>query len=97
METTRVASILPYHEIGIASTRVVLFHYPIDDWNGRWKGHLHLHCHTHSKQFRNPNMPSVTNPNRFPPDIQCNRFNVGVDACDFTPISIDEILDEASR
>ncbi|WP_454287211.1 metallophosphoesterase [Rhizobium arsenicireducens] len=98
---TRVASILPYHEIGIASTRVVLFHYPIDDWNGRWKGHLHLHCHTHSKQCRNPNMPfdhqsGLSIPNRFPPDIKCNRFNVGVDACGFTPVSINEILDEAS-
>ena len=97
-----LASVHVYHEISIASTRVVLFHYPIDDWNLRWRGSIHLHCHTHSKQFRNPNIPYVEQsglqlPDRFPPDINCNRFNVGVDACDFAPISIDEIIDEATR
>lgn len=83
-----------YQEIGAAGTRFVLFHYPIDDWNGRWKGHIHLHCHTHSDQFRNPNMPPET-AERFPPDIKCNRFNIGVDACDFAPVSIHEIINKA--
>jgi calcineurin-like phosphoesterase family protein len=95
-----LVGICPYREISIASTRFVLFHYPIDDWNGRWRGSIHLHCHTHAKQFRNPNIPYLDQsplalPDRYPPDIRYNRFNVGVDACDFAPVSVDEILDSA--
>ena len=94
--------VLEYLEIGISGTKVVLFHYPIDDWNGRWKGHLHFHCHTHQKEVRNPNIPrdeqsGLEIPSRFPADLICNRFNVGVDACGFAPVSIDEILQEAYR
>lgn len=86
-----------YHEIKTGGSRLVLFHYPIDDWNGRWRGSIHLHCHTHSPQFRNPSLPPTEMASGFPPDILCNRFNVGVDACDFAPVSLDQILDEAGK
>ena len=55
---------------------LVLFHYPIDDWNGKFHGALHIHCHTHDSAL-------VSAP---------GRFNVGVEACDYRPISLEEIL-----
>jgi calcineurin-like phosphoesterase family protein len=91
---------------------IVMCHYPIEDWNGRWRGSIHLHCHTHSKQLRNPNIPWVnesalsmeegdtphfTLPSRYPPELTCNRFCVGVDSTAFAPISLDEILMESRK
>ena len=60
----------------LSGRRVVLCHYPIEEWSGWWKGNLHLHCHTHAPDF----VSGV------------RRFNVGVDACQFRPVSLDEIL-----
>ena len=59
--------------------KLVLFHYPIEEWNGYYKGKLHLHCHTHK------------------PDLVSghNRFNVGVDATGFVPISYEELEAQA--
>ncbi|OCP22000.1 MULTISPECIES: metallophosphoesterase family protein [unclassified Ensifer] len=95
-----VKEITNYLEIAVGGGRLVLFHYPIDDWNGRWKGSIHLHCHTHSPNFRNANLPRVDDsalslPDNFPPDIHCNRFNVGVDANGFEPVALEEIIDAA--
>lgn len=95
-----------YHELKIDSQRLVLFHYPIDDWNGRWRGAIHLHCHTHSKTLRNPHLPYVNSSDlefgektelgrNYPVDLTCNRFCVGVDSTDFAPISFEEIMKEA--
>jgi len=99
-----------YLEIEIHNTKLVLFHYPIEDWNGRWQGSIHLHCHTHSPTFRNPSIPYVgssslrmeidgqnTLPSRYPPELKCNRFNVGVDATGFAPVSFAEIVEESTR
>ena len=57
-------------------TSIVMFHYPIEEWDGWWRGALHLHCHTHK-----PELASAP-----------RRFNVGTDATRFAPISLDEIL-----
>jgi calcineurin-like phosphoesterase family protein len=57
--------------------RVVLCHYPIEEWDGWYAGSIHLHAHTHSKQFVSAE----------------RRFNVGVDANEFRPVSLDVILD----
>ena len=32
-------------------TRAVLFHYPIEEWDGWYRGAVHFHCHTHAKDF----------------------------------------------
>jgi calcineurin-like phosphoesterase family protein len=81
-----IMDIRDYHELKAGGARFVLFHYPIEDWNGRWRGAIHLHCHTHAKEFRNPNLPDA------PIELKCNRFNVGVDACGFAPVSVDEVV-----
>ena len=56
---------------------VVMCHYPIEEWNGYFRGAIHTHCHTHQ-----PDLVSAT-----------RRFNVGVDSCNYAPISLDEILE----
>ena len=65
-----------YIEVEKKGRQLVLFHYPIEEWNGFYKGAIHLHCHTHSKIFRSGE----------------RRFNVGVDANGFEPVHIDHIL-----
>lgn len=98
----------PIEDIMVNSIWVNLCHYPIEDWNGRYKGSLHLHCHTHGKAFRRPSLPMVAKseltghandvgeglPKKYPPERKCNRFNVGVDATNFFPVSMEEIMEE---
>jgi calcineurin-like phosphoesterase family protein len=66
---------IPYKELFIDNTMIVLFHYPIEEWNGWYNNSIHLHCHTHKKEFKSGE----------------RRGNVGVDAINFTPINYDEI------
>jgi calcineurin-like phosphoesterase family protein len=56
---------------------VVMCHYPIEEWNGYFRGAIHTHCHTHK-----PDLVSAP-----------RRFNVGVDSCNYTPVSLDEIME----
>jgi calcineurin-like phosphoesterase family protein len=67
--------------------KLVLFHYPIMDWNG--KGHeknrkwaLHLHGHIHSQG-------SDYNTQNFIDGIY--RYDVGVDANNYRPVELSEI------
>lgn len=60
----------------------VLMHYPIIEWNGFYHDSIHLHGHIHADHLYN---------------VRCRnerqrRYDVGVDANDFKPVSMDEIL-----
>jgi len=66
-----------YYELKYNKQRFILFHYPIESWNGRWRGTIHLHGHTH---------------NRENPIILPNRYNVGIDVNNLFPISIENIV-----
>ena len=75
----RWASSEKYAEVQTAAGRFVLFHYPIEEWHGYFKGAIHLHAHTHrpEKQGAVP--------------IR-NRVNVTVEAWDYAPAHADEIV-----
>lgn len=60
--------------------RAVLFHYPIEEWDGWYKGHVHFHCHTHKPEFKSAE----------------RRGNVGVDATGFTPIRLVEAIERVT-
>jgi calcineurin-like phosphoesterase family protein len=65
-----------YMELAALGRKWVLMHYPIEEWNGYFKGALHCHAHTHKTSLASGH----------------NRFNVGVDATGLKPISLDELV-----
>lgn len=62
--------------------KLVLSHYPISDWQGRGHGSIHLHGHIHSVG------PAYNEANR---DRGIFRYDVGVDANGFRPVSLEEV------
>lgn len=76
--------IADYKEIRVPQKhKLVLFHYPITDWSGMYRGSVHLHGHIHSrgKDYNINNLMSGR-----------LQYDVGVDANDFRPVNIDEIF-----
>lgn len=72
-----------YLEISDFNRKIILFHYPIEEWNGYFKNSIHLFGHIHKND-------------KFLKDIK-NRYNVGMDVNNFTPISMQEILEKLSN
>lgn len=56
------------HEVNIEGRHFVMCHYPMSDWNGKFKGSIHLHGHTHT-QYRDYSKHN---------DVD-NRYDIGVD------------------
>lgn len=71
-----------YHELKYKETYFILTHYPILSWNGKRYGSFHFHGHIHTRYRYNKNNI----------DDGLRRYDVGVDANRFTPISIEDIL-----
>lgn len=69
--------ITSYLEIEDNGRNVILFHYPIEDWNGKYREYYHLHGHIHN------NEDSLSQKGR--------RFNVSAEVVDYTPVSLDEL------
>jgi len=65
-----------YYVLKYNKVKHILFHYPILNWDGMWRGSKHLHGHTHNKEVDY---------------IVDNAHNVGVDINGFRPICINEI------
>ena len=63
--------------------KLVLFHYPIMSWNGKRRDAIALHGHVHSKG-------STSNERNRERGIL--RYDVGVDANSYAPVSLAEIL-----
>ena len=91
-------SVQDYKEIKTKYGRVVLFHYPILEWASAHWGTIHLHGHIHSTGEYNERNLSSKYIDRFPyghhpknPDLGLRIYDVGVDANNYSPISIDEI------
>lgn len=67
---------VPYLEVKVNGVRVVLMHYPIEEWNGWFRGAVHLHAHTHKPEF----ISAV------------RRGNAGADATGFTPMRLEDAV-----
>lgn len=72
-----------YAEIKYNHRKFILCHYPILDWNGKNHGSIHLHGHIHSIGMKY----NLDNKNKGQ-----LRYDVGVDANNFMPVSIDQII-----
>lgn len=80
-------NIYPYLKLRYENERLVLFHYPIDDWDGKYRGYYHLHGHIHSTAKRTCNASG---------HIEPKRIHVGVDAWKYTPVSFTQIKELAA-
>ena len=76
--------ILDYKEFSQDKVKYVLMHYPLMSWNGSHSGRsIHLHGHIHSQDLYN-----LKNRHDF-----VLRYDVGVDANDYFPVSLSYIKD----
>lgn len=64
------------------NNKFILFHYPIEEWNGYFRGTIHLHGHQHNHE--NYNFENL--------EKNLKRFDVGVDANYMRPVSIEDII-----
>ena len=71
-----------YHELVWNNQMFVLFHYPIAEWAGFFNGAIHLHGHQHNNPEYNLQQKQAG----------LKRFDVGVDANSFRPVSIEETV-----
>ena len=67
-----------YYDFKLDGEFIVLFHYPIEEWNKKFHGSIHLHGHCHN-----------TLQNFLP-----KRIDIGVDSHNFYPWSWEEIKKE---
>ena len=71
-----------YYELIWKNQKFALFHYPIAEWADYYKGSIHLHGHQHNQ--------AVYNHQQLQAGIK--RYDVGVDANEFSPVSIVKII-----
>ena len=76
-----------YHEISYNDRQFILSHYPFAEWNHFYRGAYHLHGHQHNSE--DYNFDNIMNGFR--------RFDVGVDANGFIPVSIEDIINAFER
>ena len=78
-------TIAPYKEINYEKRRIVLCHFPFMDnaWNKAMHGSIDLHGHLHSNKNYNLEQKAKG----------LLRYDVGVDANDYKPVLLDDILE----
>jgi calcineurin-like phosphoesterase family protein len=76
-----------YHVLPVEGRRLVLFHFPILEWDQFYRNAIHLYGHVHNSQTSAKRLAALTGP----------AFNVGVDMNNFMPVSIYEIFQKASQ
>lgn len=74
--------ILDYKEFNYNKVKYVLMHYPLMEWNGSYKKKsIHLHGHIHSSsEYNHKNLENGI-----------MRYDVGVDANNYYPVSLEYI------
>lgn len=70
-------SMVDYVTLRRRKRKIVLFHYPISEWDGWYHGAVHFHCHTHDPEFQTAE----------------RRGNVTVEAIGYTPIRLETAID----
>ena len=93
-------SVRDYQELKTAYGKVILFHYPIEEWNGAYNGAVHLHGHIHSTGAYNAENRKKLLRDRLPDGavladktLPLRIYDVGVDANGFKPVSLVEIME----
>lgn len=71
-------SIKQYDEVDDGGRRVILFHYPMEEWNGYYRNSYHLFGHVHN---------SVEHLS-----VVDRRYNVSADVINFTPQTLTELI-----
>ncbi len=75
------------HQIRGKNYMFCLMHYPLLTWNHAGRGSIHLHGHIHSTpEYNNENIRNGI-----------LRFDVGVDAHNYSPVSIETVIHMADR
>jgi calcineurin-like phosphoesterase family protein len=75
-DRTQFIWVKDYYILKYREQKIVLFHYPIYEWDCAFHGSIHLYGHVHNNEQMD----------------RKNAFNVGVDVNNFTPISIEDII-----
>jgi len=73
--------ITAYHEMRVNDTDVIMFHYPIYEWNKCHRGAVHLHGHVHGN----------------PTGIQGRIFDVWVGGNDLYPYNLERLVEKVKR
>ena len=61
---------------------VILCHYPIEEWDGKYHGSYHIHGHVHSRDILT-HIPK--------------RFNCGIDVRNYRPVTLNEMIEAANN
>jgi len=79
-----------YHVLNYKKTEMILFHYPIFEWEDYFKNSIHLYGHVHNCGSNNRQQKKF--------EILGERaINVGVDVNNFCPVSIEQIINARSE
>ncbi|OTA15751.1 3',5'-cyclic adenosine monophosphate phosphodiesterase CpdA [Xenorhabdus vietnamensis] len=89
-DTSMFEWVKDYYEMDYQKQKIVMFHYPILEWQGYFRDSIHLYGHVHnaSKDPEQLKRLSV---------LGSRAINVGVDVNNFFPVSINDILRKAQR
>lgn len=78
--------ITPFDSITVKGQKVILCHYPIEEWDGRRTGAIHVHGHVH---INDSDMKIMPIENRYNASIGLLPDHLGVDG--FAPKTLDEL------
>lgn len=75
-------SVQDYLEINDKGRKVVLFHYPILEWNGYFNGSYHIYGHIHNNENRTKEVLRTID----------RAYNAGIDVNDYFPKTLDQLI-----
>ena len=75
-----------YHVLSHEKRKLVLFHYPILEWQGFFGDTIHLYGHVHNSGVKDPAQRARLE------SLGPRALNVGVDTNDFFPVAMTEVL-----